>query len=263
MSTAFDTLVSIMDRLRGPGGCPWDREQTVQTVASYLIEEAYEVVDAVRSGEHDKLGEELGDLLLQVVFMARIAAENGWFDMDAVCEGISEKMIRRHPHVFADRQVADSAEVLRNWEDIKKEERGSEPERSALDGIPGALPALLKAYRMTQKAAALGFDWQRPADVVAKLREEVEELDAELGSEEGEATERVRRELGDVLFAFANLARHLEVEPEAALQDANGKFMRRFQAIERRLRERGQSMRQLTIEELDRLWDAVKAEETE
>ncbi len=261
MSQSFDRLVAIMDRLRQPGGCPWDREQTLDTLAGYLLEEAYETVEAVHRRDSATLREELGDLLLQVVFMARIAREEGWFDADSVCEAISEKMVRRHPHVFGEREVADSAEVKRNWEDIKADERGHELERSALDGVPVALPGLLKAFRMTEKAAALGFDWRRPADVVAKLREEVEELAAEVEAEDETAVDRVRDELGDVLFVMANLARHLGVEPETALQQANAKFLRRFQAMEAAARRDGTVLRGQGLEALDRLWNQVKADE--
>ena len=232
MSQPFDRFVVIMNRLRDPQGCPWDREQTLHTLSGYLLEEAYEVVDAVSSGDGKALREELGDLLLQIVLMARIASEKGWFDIDDVANSISDKMIRRHPHVFAEREVEDSAEVVRNWEEIKKEERGGNAEASVLDGVPGALPALLKAYRMTQKAAAVGFDWHRPADVVDKLYEEVGELEAEVRAGGEVDDDRVRSEMGDVLFVMANLARHLGVEPETALHETNKKFLTRFQAVE-------------------------------
>ncbi len=261
MSKAFDGLLEIMNRLRDPGGCPWDREQTLHTISSYLLEEAYEVVDAVNSGDPDKLCEELGDLLLQIVFMARIAGESGWFDTDSVCHTISEKMIRRHPHVFADRQVEDSAEVLRNWEEIKSKEREGTSQRSALDGIPSALPGLLKAFRMTEKAAALGFDWRRPADVVEKLQEEVDELSDEVSADDPGRIDRLRDEMGDVLFVMANLARHLRVEPEAALQGANAKFMRRFKGMEQELRSSQLEMQQQSLSELDQLWRNVKEQQ--
>ena len=169
MSDAFDRLVAIMDRLRDPDGCPWDREQTMSTLSGYLLEEAYEVVDAIAADDGSRLREELGDLLLQIVFLARIARERGWFDIDGVADAISEKMVRRHPHVFGDREVSGSAEVKRNWEDIKSGERGAERPGSTLGGVPRSLPALLKAFRMTEKAAAVGFDWRRPHDVMAKL----------------------------------------------------------------------------------------------
>jgi MazG family protein len=260
MSQAFDRLVAIMDRLRDPGGCPWDREQTLHTLAGYLIEEAHEVVDAVQRGSSEALCEELGDLLLQIVFMAKIGTEDGRFDIDAVCEGISDKMVRRHPHVFGDREVSGSTEVLRNWEVIKAQERAEEPERSALDGVPASLPGLLKAFRMTSKAAAVGFDWQRPRDVIAKLREEVDELEAEVAHLEEADPDRVRGEMGDVLFVLANLARHLGVEPETALQETNAKFLDRFRIMERCAREAGRPLSEMDLDELDGLWDRAKAE---
>ena len=261
MSSSFDHLVSIMDRLRDPGGCPWDREQTLETLAPYFLEEAYEVVDAIAAGDPAKLCEELGDLLLQIVFVSRIGRENGWFDLDGVCDGISEKMVRRHPHVFGDRVVADSGEVMRNWEDIKRAERIDEPESSVLDGVPGSLPALLKAFRMTEKAAAVGFDWRKPADVMGKMREEMTELEAELTAGEDAATERVRSEMGDVLFVMANLARHLGVEPETALQGTNATFKRRFRAMEARSRDMDRDLRDMSLEEQDALWNEVKGRE--
>lgn len=258
MSNAFDGLVEIMNRLRDPGGCPWDREQTLETLASFLIEEAYEVVEAVQSGEGDKLAEELGDLLLQIIFMARIGREHGWFDIEDVCSGISEKMVRRHPHVFGDRSVDDSQEVLRNWEDIKQAERAGADEDSALDGVPEALPALLKAHRMTEKASALGFDWRRAVDVLGKLREEVSELENAVEDPNGARVEDVREEMGDVLFVMANLSRKLGIEPETALQGANAKFKRRFVAMEKLARDDGRTLRSMSLEEQDGLWGRVK-----
>lgn len=263
MSQAFDRLVQIMDRLRDPGGCPWDREQTLESLSGYLIEEAYEVVDAVRSGDGQALCEELGDLLLQIVFMAKIGAENGWFDVDAVAAGISDKMVRRHPHVFGDRSVDGADEVVRNWEEIKREEKngGATERRSVLDGVPHALPALLKAYRMTQKAAAVGFDWQRPADVIEKLHEEVHELEHEIAGDGREPSLEARKEMGDVLFVLANLARHLGVEPETALQLSNEKFQRRFGHIEAAADAGGRPLSDLTLEEMDALWQEAKERE--
>ena len=257
MSDPFDRLVAIMDRLRDPGGCPWDREQTFASLAPYLLEEAYEAVAAVAAGAEDALAEELGDLLLQIVFLARIGAEHDRFDLDRVCTTISDKMIRRHPHVFAGVEVGDAAHVVRNWEEIKKQER-SERAGSALDGVPAALPGLLKAYRMTQKAAALGFDWHKPTDVLGKLREEVEELAAEVESGDQVAVDRVRDEMGDILFVMANLARHLGVEPETALQATNARFQRRFGDMEQQARAAGVSLADHSLAELDRRWDEAK-----
>jgi len=261
MSEAFDRLVGIMDRLRDPDGCPWDREQTMNTLSGYLLEEAYEVVDAIAADDGNRLREELGDLLLQIVFLARIARERGWFGIDGVSDSISEKMVRRHPHVFGDREVSGSAEVKRNWEDIKTEERGAERPGSTLEGVPRSLPALLKAFRMTEKAAAVGFDWRRPHDVMAKLHEEVGELEAALDGMLAAGVDQVRDEMGDVLFVMANLARHLGVEPETALQGTNAKFLRRFQAMEAGARAQGRSLRDLDLAEQDALWEAAKRAE--
>jgi MazG family protein len=198
---------------------------------------------------------------LQIVFVARIARENGWFDIDGVSECISEKMVRRHPHVFGDRTVDDAAEVMRNWEDIKREERAGAPGASVLDGVPASLPALLKAFRMTEKAAAVGFDWRKPIDVMDKMREEVAELQSELEANDEVADDRVRAELGDVLFVMANLARHLGVEPETALQQTNATFLRRFRAMEDRARQTGRDFRTMNLAEQDALWDEVKEDE--
>jgi MazG family protein len=261
MSSAFDRLVAIMDRLRNPGGCPWDREQTLQSLAPYFLEEAYEVVDAISDGDPAKLCEELGDLLLQIVFVSRIARENGWFDVDSVCETISDKMVRRHPHVFGDRVVSGSKQVLQNWEEIKRDERAVNGGTSVLEGVPSSLPALLKAFRMTEKAAAVGFDWRKPADVMVKMHEEMAELEAELVTGDTDANERVRAEMGDILFVMANLARHLGVEPETALQGTNATFMRRFQAMEERARTMGRDFRDMELAEQDALWDEVKEAE--
>jgi len=258
MDTAhpFDALRALCARLRSPDGCPWDREQTLASLRAYLIEEAYEVIDAIDGGDPRALQAELGDLQFHIVFAARLAEENGWFDAADVCRGIHAKMVQRHPHVFGDVAVADAAEVVRNWEAIKRREGSG---RGALAGVPRQLPALLKAFRITEKAAALGFDWERVDDVVAKLEEEVAELAAELRggrSEGGDA--RVREELGDVLFVMANLARQLGVDPEAALQAANDKFARRFGAMEVLAQRRGVAVGALGLSELDALWDEVK-----
>jgi len=261
MSNSFDRLAKIMDRLRDPGGCPWDREQTLHSLAPYFLEEAYEVVDTISGEDPAKLCEELGDLLLQIVFVARIAREKDWFDLDDVCEAISEKMVRRHPHVFGGREVSDSTEVLQNWEQIKRDERAGTDESSVLDGVPNSLPALLKAYRMTEKAAAVGFDWRKPADVMVKMHEEMAEIEEELLKGEATANERVRAEMGDVLFVMANLARHLQVEPETALQGTNATFMRRFKAMEELAEAKGQDFRDMDLAEQDGLWEEVKQAE--
>jgi MazG family protein len=255
----FDALRALSARLRAPDGCPWDREQTLESLKTYIIEEAYEVVDAIGAQGPALLAGELGDLLFQIIFAAQIAHEQGWFDIEDVCRGIHDKMVRRHPHVFGEVEVASSAEVVRNWEALKSRERR---ERGALAGVPRQLPALLKALRITEKAAALGFDWERAKDVIAKLEEEVKELAAELGSDPGARPgEGVREELGDVLFVLANLARQLGIDPEAALQGANEKFARRFAAMEEQARARGVAMGSLSLAELDALWEAAKKSE--
>lgn len=257
--TPFELLVALCARLRAPGGCPWDREQTLDSLRTYVLEEAYEVVESLSAENPQLLAGELGDLLFQIVFVSQIAKEKGWFDVEDVCMEVHGKMVRRHPHVFGDRAVAGAAEVVRNWEAIKQDEKG---ERGALEGVPRHLPALLKALRITEKAAALGFDWERVDDVVAKLREEVEELAGALATPEaGRRREFVRGELGDVLFAAANLARQLEVDPEAALQDANARFSSRFSSMECSARERGRALREMTLAELDSLWEEAKAAE--
>ncbi len=237
------------------------REQTLHSLAPYFLEEAYEVVDVISGGDPAKLCEELGDLLLQIVFVARIAREKDWFDLDDVCETISEKMVRRHPHVFGDREVSGSTEVLQNWEQIKRDERAGTDESSVLDGVPNSLPALLKAYRMTEKAAAVGFDWRKPADVMVKMHEEMAEIEEELVKGEATANERVRAEMGDVLFVMANLARHLQVEPETALQGTNATFMRRFKAMEQLAEAKGWDFRDMNLAEQDGLWEEVKQSE--
>ncbi len=257
----FDTLVHIVARLRAPGGCPWDRKQTHASIKPYLIEEAYEVLQALDDENSEKLCEELGDLLLQIVFMAKIGSENEWFTIDDVADGISEKMIRRHPHVFGETAVEDTDEVVRNWEEIKREERRESRKASVLDGVPASLPALLKAYRMTQKAAAVGFDWARPEDVIDKLHEEVAELEAEVRTGDEVALDRVRSEMGDVLFVMANLARHLGVEPETAMQETNSRFLRRFQGVEALAKKAGRALSDMSLAELDGLWHEVKAGE--
>jgi tetrapyrrole methylase family protein/MazG family protein len=255
----FSALRALSARLRAPDGCPWDREQTLESLKTYIIEEAYEVVDAITGSDGSILAGELGDLLFQIVFAAQIAAERGLFDIDDVCRGIHAKMVRRHPHVFGDVEVRGASDVVRNWEAIKAKEPR---EGGALAGVPRQLPALLKALRITEKAAALGFDWERAMDVVAKLEEEVGELKEQLASGRGAASrEGVREELGDVLFVMANLARQLGVDPEAALQGANDKFARRFGAIEDEARRQGTHLAALGPAQLDALWNLVKAAE--
>lgn len=274
MPTTFDALVELMNRLRSPGGCPWDREQTYSTLAPMLLEEAYEAFEALeeaRQGRPDALREELGDLLFQITFFARVAAERGEFTIDDVIENVHAKMVRRHPHVFGDTKAADSAEVLRNWETIKAEEKraagqsaGESASVSILDGVAAKAPALMEAYQLSMKAARVGFDWSSTADIFEKLQEEVEELRAAIESHQNSDDEanhvRVREEIGDLLFVVTNIARHLNVEPEAALKLTNRKFRRRFGHIETRLRERDQKFDQATLDELEELWQEAKKE---
>jgi len=256
----FRQLVELCARLRSPGGCPWDREQTLQTLRTYLLEEAFEVAECLSAEDPRALLGELGDLLFQIVFVAHIAKEKGWFDAHEVCRQVHAKMVRRHPHVFGEKEVEGAAEVVRNWEAIKQDEHG---ERGALDGVPRHLPALLKALRITQKAAAVGFDWERVEDILAKLREEVEELATALATADARRQrESLREELGDTLFVIANLARQLDIDPEAALQDANAKFTSRFARMERVARTRGQVLRSMTLAELDALWEEAKRSPT-
>jgi tetrapyrrole methylase family protein/MazG family protein len=254
---SFDELVHLMSTLRGPNGCPWDRKQTLETLKPFIIEEAYEVVDAIDRGDRGALAEELGDFLLQAVFVAEMAREEGSFDIGDVVTAIHEKLVRRHPHVFGNVEAKDAQQVLVNWEKLKNEERKAE-NKSVLAGVPQALPAVLKASRLTEKAARVGFDWRRTEDVLEKIDEEVHELrDAVATGNEHE----IHDEIGDLLFTIANIARKLEINPEEALQSSNRKFMRRFESMERAVRESGRNLDQLTLEQMDQLWDQAKAAE--
>jgi len=256
---SFDDLVEIMDRLRDPAeGCPWDLQQDYATLRGYLLEECHEVAEAIDRDDPEALREELGDLLFQIVFLSRIGKEQGRFTAGDVVRGIAAKMIRRHPHVFGDATAADADEVLRNWEAIKRREKGEEPsgsERSVLDGIPRTLPALLKAQRLGTKAARVGFDWPDHRGVLDKLREEGSELEEALRS--GERA-RIAEELGDLLFTLAMLGRRLEIDPEQALERANLKFYRRFRQVEQELELRGTPIEEAGLELLDRLWEEAK-----
>ena len=257
----FSRLVDIMSRLRAPGGCPWDRAQSREDLKPYLVEETYEVLDAIEQGDPAMLREELGDLLLQVVFHAEIAQEEGSFTIEDVCRGINEKLVRRHPHVFGEVKADTPEQVLKNWEAIKTEEKAEKasPEaQGVLSGVPKVLPALLKAYRLQQKAARVGFDWEERRQVEDKVREEWAEVNEAVA--EGDK-DHVREELGDFLFALVNLSRFLEVDPEDALQLANAKFMRRFQGIEAAAREQGRDIHGMSLGEMDELWNLVKERE--
>ncbi len=265
-SPAIARLLRIMARLRDPdGGCPWDVEQTFATIAPYTIEEAYEVADAIEQDDMAALKDELGDLLLQVVFHAQMADEAGHFAFDDVAAAIADKMVRRHPHVFGDQTGIDSADrQTLNWESQKATERAAKASQngetlSALDGVAAALPALTRAIKLQNRAARVGFDWPDVRPVLDKLDEELAELRHELDN--GAAPERVADEFGDVLFVLANLARHLKVDPEGSLRGTNQKFERRFRRVEQLLTEAGTRPEDATLEDMDRLWDQAKAEE--
>ncbi|HVZ14332.1 MAG TPA: nucleoside triphosphate pyrophosphohydrolase [Bauldia sp.] len=252
-------LIEIMARLRNrDGGCPWDLEQTFATIAPYTIEEAYEVAEAIADDDMRELRDELGDLLLQVVFHARMAEETGAFAFGDVVEAITTKLIRRHPHVFGDAAARSAGDVKGQWERIKadeKRERGVEHKRT-LDGIPTALPALIRATKLQSKASTVGFDWNDPKAVLAKLREEIGEIEAELPAGD---KDRLEDEVGDLLFAAVNLARHLKVDADQALRRTNGKFERRFAAIEDGLAEQGRRPAEASLEEMETLWQRAKA----
>ena len=272
-----------MARLRGPDGCPWDRQQTYDTIKPFLLEETYEVVDAIGRRDWDELANELGDLLLQIVFFAQMAAEENRFTIEDVIERIHTKMVRRHPHVFGDASADTAAAVLRNWEILKSEEkrqraaeRGEsyQPPESVLAGVSSGIPALMETYQLSSRAAHVGFDWSRFEDVLAKLQEEVRELHAEAEAAQGDGNPpalagesasrtHLEEEVGDFLFTAVNVARYLRVDAESALRGTNRKFRRRFQWIERELRAAGKSPREATLAEMDAFWDRSKQIERE
>jgi MazG family protein len=276
---AFAKLTAVMARLRAPGGCPWDREQTHSTLRTYLIEEAYEVLDALDARDDSKFAEELGDLLLQVLFHAQIAAETRRFSINDVIREIHDKMIRRHPHVFGNVKAKTSAQVLRNWELLKKQERQSKSPNSEsststtsltsstsnadndslLDGVPSAIPALLRAFQLTRKAARIGFDWPNVEGIFDKLQEESTELREAIHKKESDA--RIEGELGDILFVAVNLSRFLNVDPEIALHKASAKFTRRFHQMEKIAREKGTTLAEIPRPQLESLWDQSKQRE--
>ncbi len=251
-------LLEIMRRLRAPGGCPWDREQTLRSLKPCLLEETYELLEAMEGGDAGAHVEELGDVLLQVVFQCAIREEEGVFSFGDVAEALADKLVRRHPHVFGEVAAATSGEVLRNWEAIKQGERAGQPERSALDGVPAALPALLKAQRVQAKASRVGFDWPDASGAVEKVEEELAELREAVASGD---RRQVEEEAGDLLFSVVNYCRFLEVDAEGALDGTVGKFGRRFRAVERLMRERGRPLKSCTLAELDEAWEAVKGKE--
>jgi tetrapyrrole methylase family protein/MazG family protein len=251
-------LVEVMRRLRAPGGCPWDREQTLQTLKPCLLEETYELLEAMDGDDLALHVEELGDVLLQVVFQCAIREEEGRFTFDEVAGTLADKLVRRHPHVFGDAQAATSGQVLRNWEAIKQTEKGKPPDRSAIDGVPAALPALLKAQRIQAKASRVGFDWEDSSGALGKIEEELGELkEAVAAGDKVHAAE----EMGDLLFAAVNTCRFIDADAEGALEGTTRKFARRFREVERRIREQGRTLKDCTLAEMDAVWDAVKAEE--
>lgn len=255
-----ERLRAIMHRLRAPGGCPWDAEQTHESLVSNLIEEAYETVAAIRAGDEVNLVEELGDLFLQVVFHAELGSERGGFDLDEIARGVCDKLVRRHPHVYGASKVADTDGVLAQWEEIKRAERGDE-EKPFLHGVGKGLPALLRAAKLQKKASKVGFDWPDTAGIAEKIEEEWEEVRAELAKhQEGEkASPELQAEIGDLLFIVTNLARKLGVDPEVALEGTNEKFLFRFARIEAGLREQGVTLEEATLEQMDFFWNQAKS----
>jgi MazG family protein len=257
----FEGLAAVQTRLRAPGGCPWDRLQTHSTLRTYLIEEAYEVLDAIEKGSPPDLAEELGDLLLQILFHADLAREAGTFDISDVITGIHNKMVRRHPHVFGDVKADTPAEVLKNWAQIKAKEKESSTQESppknpsALDGVPRSLPALLEAYQLTRRAAQIGFDWESVVGIIEKLEEEIVELRAALENSDDRSTEE---EIGDLFFSVVNLARFLKLDPEVTLKLSNQKFKQRFQEMEGEALYSGSGLERLSKDQLEELWAAAK-----
>lgn len=258
-ASALARAAAIMAKLRAPGGCPWDREQTFDSIKRHTLEETYEVFDAIERRDWPSLKDELGDLLLQVLFYAEMANEAGYFTLEDVADNLSEKLIRRHPHIFGDVEAVDANSVLRNWEQIKLEEKRAKGEtetaRSMMDEVPTSMPAMIEASKLGSKAANVGFDWPEIGGLFDKLAEETAELRAELG--DGAHKERVEEELGDLLFTAVNLARHLRVDPEFALRRTNAKFRQRFAVMEREAGGRAQ-MEAMSAEELEQLWSRAK-----
>ena len=253
---SFNRLATLVATLRGPEGCPWDRNQSIADIRGYLLEEAHEVAAAIDLDDWEEIQSELGDLLFQIVFVSQIAHERGEFEIDAVVEGIEAKMIERHPHVFGSETLETAEDVRQAWERRKVE--GRSEDRSVLEGVPDSLPALLACYRMTQKASAVGFDWPETQDVVDKMHEELAELSQALDEKRAQAA---REEVGDLLFTAANLARKVGLDPESTLASANQKFRRRFRRMEEMLNQMGRSITTTGLDDLEEVWEAVKSEE--
>ncbi len=252
---AFARLVEIMATLRSPTGCPWDREQTPDSLKPYLVEETYEVLDALEAKDLPAFKEELGDLLLQIVFHSQLMAEAGEFTIEDVAQAIADKLVRRHPHVFGDVKVQDASEVVQNWVKIKAQEKAGKADRSVLAGVPQSAPALIQAQRLGEKASRVGFDWASAVEVFHKVEEEMGELEATLDSQ---TTDRQEHELGDLLFALTNLARHLSIDAETALRKAGKRFNNRFRHIEATLEQHGEDIHQTSPARLETLWEEAK-----
>ena len=251
----FQRLVNLMEKLRGPAGCPWDRKQTMDSLRPYVLEEAYELVDAIDSGEKPAILEELGDMLLEVIFVAQIASEQETFTMSDVVQNITDKLIRRHPHVFDSSRAENSGEALAHWNAIKKSEKPED--ESVLKNVPAVLPALARAHKLSSRAATVGFDWSSFTDVQAKLKEEIQEF---LDAIDSEQQDLIHEEIGDILFSIANLARHLKVNAELALHDTNRKFVKRFHYIEAQLKSSGRTVEEASLNEMEVLWQESKKE---
>jgi len=249
-------LLKIMEALRSEKGCPWDKEQTRESLKPYIIEEAYELIEAIEENDPEKIKEELGDLLFQIVFQSRVAEENGEFSMQEVIEKIAKKMIARHPHVFGDTECKTPDEVIRQWEILKKQE--GKLRDSILEGVPKTLPSLLRAHRLQKRAAQVGFDWERVGDVLKKLDEEIKELKEALGTNK---QHEIEEELGDIFFMLVNLSRFVGVNPEDAHRKTISKFIHRFRYIEMNAAEQGRKLSDMTLEEMDKLWDEAKEKE--
>jgi MazG family protein len=265
MSRPFDELVAVMAKLRAPGGCPWDHEQTYASLAQYLLEESYETFDAIQeadeTGDTTNLREELGDLLLQVIFHSTIGKERGDFTIDEVCEGVTRKLVLRHPHVFGDAKLARAQDVLDNWDQLKADERAASGKKqkdhdSILDEVPLHFPALLEGLKLTKKAAKVGFDWENKEQIFDKIAEEIGEVQK---AASGGDRDHLAEEIGDILFCVVNLARHYDVEPETALRKTTRKFRRRFRFIEDELKRQGKTLDAATLAEMDELWNQAKS----
>jgi ATP diphosphatase len=264
MTSNVQRLLDVMARLRSPDGCPWDLEQTFATIAPHTVEETYELVEAIENNDPQAIKDELGDVLFQVVFYAQMGREAGWFDFDGVAGAVADKMIERHPHVFGDRDVKTAQDVVVNWDKDKEKKKalaaGNEGRAlSVLDGVSAALPASTRAVKLQKRAATVGFDWKDAKDVFDKIKEEIGELEKEVAENTGK--DKLEDELGDVFFAVANLARKLGIDPETALRRTNRKFERRFRGIEEALAQKGKKISDASLDEMERLWNEMKAKE--